>query len=160
MFATRRSQEYFHRQPEQASCSTCGLRLWAQALCRTVQVRIRVNEYTPAHANKVARFARFYKLDSTLRISAASRQTKTSERCNCQPKKRDGCRESALAVFFGQKNEHSLRRALPKGRCRTVITIIATQTGYTTRFVRGRRGAPPLRLRRHCTSLSAAVASS
>ena len=26
------SQEYFHRQPEQASCSTCGLRLWAQAL--------------------------------------------------------------------------------------------------------------------------------
>jgi hypothetical protein len=49
---------------EQASCSTCGLRLWAQALCRTVQVRIRVNEYTPPHTpNKVARFARFYKLD-------------------------------------------------------------------------------------------------
>jgi hypothetical protein len=69
--------------------SACGLKLCAGL--QDSAGAIRVNDYTPAHAeqgtlNKVARFARFYR---ALRISAASRQTKASERCNCQPKKRD-----------------------------------------------------------------------
>jgi hypothetical protein len=100
----------------------------------------RSSPNTPAHAeqgssiphtlNKVARFARFYKLDSTLRISAASRQTKTSERATVNLKRETAAEKAPWRFSSVRRISICLGKLVPQ-----VITVIATHTGYTTRFV-------------------------